>query len=280
MPKVRVVTDSGCDIPAVLLQRLAITVVPHTVRVGERTYLDRVNMTPDQFFRRLSGRQPVTVSAPSSLDFQNIYGTIGRSTNAIISIHTSSKLSGANAAAATAKGLISNHLRVTVIDSQSASMGLGFMVLAAAVAAQGNDSLDSIVALVRGMVLQTHVLFSLETVEHVERAPQLAKLRSAIGETADSRPLIHLEDGTFDLAEKVRTRAKAVERLYEFAELFPHIEDLAVLYGTTPADADSLVKRVDTVFPKEQVVVSQYGPTVGIYLGPGAMGVAAYEGRG
>jgi fatty acid-binding protein DegV len=92
--------------------------------------------------------------------------------------------------------------------------------------------------------------------------------------------LLQLEEGTFEVAERVRTRAKAVERLYEFVELFPHIEDLAILYSTTPSDADALVKRVDAVFPKERVVVAQYGPPLGVLLGPGAMGVAAYEGRG
>lgn len=281
MPRVSIVTDSGCDIPAALLQRLAISVVPHVVRVGERTYLDRVNITPDQFYRRLAtSRQPVTVSSPSVLDYQNIYTGLRRTTNAVMSIHTSANLSGSYASAVGAKNLVSNHLRVVAIDSQSASMGLGFMVLGAALAAQRGDDLDTILGLVRGMVLQTHVLFALETPDYLERAPQFAKLRAAIGDVSDARALIHLEEGGFDLAEKVRTRAKAIERLYEFAELFPHIENLAALFSTTPTDADGLVKRIDTVFPKEQVVVSQYGPAVGVYLGPGAMGFAAYEGQG
>ena len=159
-------------------------------------------------------------------------------------------------------------------------MGLGFTVLGAALAAQRGEDIDSILAMVRGMILQTHVIFALETTEYLERAPQFAKLCAAIGDVSEARALIHLEEGSFDLSEKVRTRAKAIERLYEFAELFPHIEDLAVLYSTTPADADGLVKRIDTVFRKEQVVVSQYGPAVGMFLGPGAMGVAAYEGKG
>jgi DegV family protein with EDD domain len=263
------------------LQRLAITVVPYSVRVGDRTYLDRVNITPDQFFRRLaSSRQAVTVSAPTVADYQAAYANLGRMTPTVVSIHTSSKLSGSYAAGLTAKSLITNHPRVVVIDSLSVSLGLGFLVLAAAMAAHRGESLDDIVALVRGMVLQTHVLFALETTDYLHRGANLPKLRNGLGDTADARPLIQLEDGTFDLAEKVRTRAKAVERLYEFVELFPRIEDLGVLYSTTPSDADALVKRIDTVFPKEQVVVSQYGPAVGAFLGPGALGVAAYEGKG
>jgi len=281
MPRVRVVTDSGCDIPAPLLQRLAISVVPYTVHVGERAYLDRVNITPDQFYRRLvTSRQGVTVTAPTANDFQTTYANLARATNGVISIHTSDKLSTSYAAGLTAKNLLSNHMRVLVIDSRSVSLGLGFIVLGAALAAQRGDGLDEIVALVRGMLLQTHMLFSIETTDYLARSGKFAKLLAALGEGADSRPLIQLEEGNFDVAEKVRTRAKAIERLYEFVELFPHIEDLGVLYSTTPADADALVKRIDTVFPKEQVVVSQYGPAVGIYLGPGAMGVAAYEGKG
>ncbi|MHB1005134.1 MAG: DegV family protein [Chloroflexota bacterium] len=281
MPRVRIVTDSGCDLPAALLQRLAITVVPYTVRVGDRTYLDRVNITPDQFYRRLaSSRQTVTVSAPTMAEYQTVYGNLGRGTNAVVSIHTSSKLDGSYAAALTAKGLISNHLRVAVIDSLSVSMGLGFLVLAAAMAAHRGDGLDEIVANVRGMILQTHVIFALETTDYMEKGGKLAKVRPVATEGGDSRPLVQLEDGMFELAERVRTRAKAAERLYEFVELFPRIEDLGVLYSTTPTDADALVKRVDTVFPKEGVVVTQYGPAVGALVGPGALGVAAYEGKG
>ncbi|MHB1416750.1 MAG: DegV family protein [Chloroflexota bacterium] len=281
MPRVRVVTDSGCDIPAALLQRLAIGVVPFTVQVGERTYQDRVNITPDQFYRRLTtGRQPVTVSAPTSADFQSAYLGLARTTNAIISVHSSSKLCDAYTASLVAKNTLSNHVRIVTVDSQSASLGLGFMVLAAAVAAQRGETLDQIVTLVRGMVLQTHVSYALETTEYMQRSPRFAKLCQAIGDTTDLRPLIQLEEGTFEISEKVRTRAKAIERMYEFAELFPHIEELGVLYSTTPADADGLVKRIDAVFPKEQVVVSQYGPVLGSILGPAALGVAAYEGRG
>ncbi|MHB1131157.1 MAG: DegV family protein [Chloroflexota bacterium] len=274
-------TDSGCDIPPALLQRFAISVVPHVVKVGERVFLDRVNITPDQFYRRqVSTRQAISVLGPAPVDFQNAYGNLSRATNEILSIHTSAKLSGSYASALAAKNAISNPARVEIIDSRSASMGLGFLVLAAGMAAQRNERLDAITALVRGMVLQTHVVFALEQTEYLDRTPQFARLRAAIGDVSDSRALLHLEDGTLELAEKVRTRTKAIERLYEFAELFPHIEDMAVLYGTNPIDADSLVKRIDTVFSKEQVVVTQYGPTLGVFLGPGAMGVAAYEGRG
>jgi DegV family protein with EDD domain len=263
------------------LQRLAITVVPYTVRVGDRTYFDRVNITPDQFYRRLaSSRQTVTVSAPTMAEYQATYGNLGRVTNTVISIHSSSKLDGSYAAALTAKGLISNHLRVVVIDSLSVSMGLGFLVLAAAMAAHRGDAHDDIVATVRGMILQTHVLFALENTDHMEKSGKLAKVRPVAAEGGESRPLVQLEDGVFELAERVRTRAKAAERLYEFVELFPRIEDLGVLYSTTATDADALVKRVDTVFPKEQVVVTQYGPAVGVLVGPGALGVAAYEGKG
>lgn len=281
MPRVRIVTDSGCDIPASLLQRLSITVVPFGVRIGERVYWDRVNITPDQFYRRLaSGRQPVTVFAPTATSFHDAFVQLGRRTDAVVSIHSSSKLSDSFIAGVAAKSLLSNHLRVVVIDSLSVSLGLGFIVLAAAMAAHRGDPLDEIVAHVRSMILQTHVLFALDTAEYLERNAKLAKFRASLGDLVEARPLVQIEDGIFDLAEKVRTRAKAIERLYEFVELFPHIEELGVLYSTTPADADSLVKRIDTVFPKEQVVVSQYGPAVGIYLGPGALGVAAYEGKG
>jgi DegV family protein with EDD domain len=281
MPRVRVVTDSGCDIPAALLQRLGISLVPFTIHIGDRIYRDRVNMTPDQFFRRLAtSRQAVTVEPPSSLDFYSTYTNLSRATNAVVSIHTSSKLCGAHASAVAAKDMLSGNTRVILIDSLSASMGLGFIVLAAAAAAQRGETLDDVVALVRGMILQTHLMVALETTAYLERSDRLGKVSTLLSDMVDARPLLQLEEGAFEVAEKVRTKAKVTERLYEFVELFPRIQDLAVLYSTSPADADTLVKRVDAVFPKEQVVAAQCGPALGIFLGPGTIGVAAHEGKG
>lgn len=279
MPRVRVVTDSGCDIPASLLHRLGIIVVPFSISIGDRTYQDRVSLTPDQFYKRLTaGKQPVTLQAPSPSDFYSVYTSLGRTSPAIISIHSSSKISDAYASAMIARDLLSSNLRVTVVDSQSVSMGLGFIVLAAAEAAQRGESLDDVVSLVRGMVLQTHVMFALESTAYLDRSPRFAKLKAAIGDATDSRPLIQLEEGLFEVAERVRTKAKVTERLYEFVELFPQLQELAVLYGKVHEDADPLIRRVDAVFAKEPVVVAQYGPVLGTFFGPGAIGVAAYEG--
>ncbi len=280
MARIAIVTDSGCDLSPTAHQRAGVTIVPHHVTIGEHTALDRVTISPAQFYRRMPhSPQASLVTGPSVTDFLTVYRSLGRQYSEIISIHTSSRLSSAFEAAVAATSMLSNQLRVVVIDSQSVSLGLGFIVKAAAEAAARGDSLDEIVASARGMLLQTHLLFSVEAVAYMEGSPLGSQLRSANEEAPDSRPLLQLEEGCFEVAERVRTRAKAVERLYEFVELFPHLEDLGVLYSTTASDADSLVKRIDAVYPREQTVVTVYGPLLGSILGPGALGIAAYEGK-
>jgi len=93
------------------------------------------------------------------------------------------------------------------------------------------------------------------------------------------KPLFRLDRGEITLYEKVRTRAKAMERLYEFVADFPHIEKIAILHSTTPNEAHSLARRVDAVYPMGRIFIGKYGPVLGTHLGPGAMGAVVYEGQ-
>jgi DegV family protein with EDD domain len=279
MAKVKVVTDSTSDISPALAQELGITVLPNHLRLGSEQYLDGVEITPDEFIARM-GKSPGQVETlpPSVEEFRDLYTTLCQDADGIISIHLSAKLSEACKNANEAKEIVRDRCRVVVVDTQLASMGVGFIVRAAAQAANEGASLDDVARLVRAMLPQTHILFFVENAEYLQRGGRLGKSQAG-GPLVNVKPLLRLESGEIFPLERVRTRAKALERLYEFVADFPKIEQMAILYTTTQNEADNLAKRIDAVFPKDKIYIGKYGPALGAHLGLAAMAVVVYEGE-
>jgi DegV family protein with EDD domain len=279
MAKVKVVTDSTADISPSLARELGITVVPHHLQIDSEQFLDGVDITPDEFIARLGKTPgPVQTLPPSTEDFQAVYTRLGQVTDAILSIHLSARLSDTYKNAAEARDALRERLRIVVVDTQLASMGVGFIVQAAAKAALEGGTLDEVARLVRGMLPQTHILFFVENMEYLQRGGRLG-LAQTTGPIANIKPLLRLESGEIFPLEKVRTRAKALERLYEFVADFPKIDRMAILYSTTPNEAENLAKRIDAVFPKDKIFIGKYGPVLGAHLGLAAMAVVVYEGE-
>jgi len=280
MARVKIVTDSTSDLPPALIKEWDITVVPLLVHFGSETYLDRVNLSEEQFFARLA-TSPVlpTTSPPSVKTFQDVYARLSQTTDAILSVHISSKLSATYAAAVAAREALTNRCRIIIVDSTLTSMALGFMALNAAKAAMAGESLDEITERVRGMIPQTHILFFVDTIDYLQKGGRMGKAQALVSNMLNVKPLLRLEDGEIYPVERLRTRAKALERLYEFVADFPKIEELAILYSTTPNEANTLARRIDVVFPRQRILLLPYGPVLGVHVGPGAMGVVVYEGE-
>lgn len=276
---VAVVTDSTCDLPKSVADSLGITVVPLKVHFGDRTYLDGVDLTADQFYKLMasSGVTPTT-SQPSVGDFIKVYTKLSATTKSIISIHLSSKLSGTYNAAVMASEAVFTRAQVEVIDSQSASLGLGFLAMTAAEAASQGSSLRDITTIVRRVISQIHITLFVDTLDYLQRGGRVGRAQAFVGSVLNVKPILKLEDGEIQPVERVRTRAKALERLYEFIELFPHIERMALVYTTTPEDIDALMRRIESFVPSNKIMVGQLGPVLGAHLGPGAIGVIVDQG--
>jgi len=279
MAKVKVVTDSTSDVSPALAQELGITVVPNHLLLGEDRYLDGVDITADEFIARLGKMPgPVETQPPSVEELRELYTNLCQDAEGVISIHISAKLSDTCKNANEAKEIVRDRCRVIVVDTQLASMGVGFIVQAAARAANEGATLDDVARLVRGMLPQTHILFFAENSEYLQRGGRLGKA-AAGGPLINVKPLLRLESGEIFPLERVRTRAKALERLYEFVADFPKIDQMAILYSTTQNEAENLAKRIDGVFPKDRIYIGKYGPVLGAHLGLAAMAVVVYEGE-
>ena len=275
---VKVVTDSTSDIPPNLAQDLNITVVPIYVIFGQKVYRDRVDIFEDEFYHKLGfGSVYPTTSVPSPQDFADAYNKLAQETDEIISIHITSKLSGTYNSALLGTQLVNKKCRIEVVDSMSMSMGLGLSVIAAAREAQAGSNLEQVTALVRQTVLQVHTLILADTLKYAVRGGRVSKTYGLLGTVLRVRALLGMRDGDLFLAGLARTRAKALERMYEFARSFPRVQEIALAYTTEYNDAKTLAERLKTAFPETPVYVARVGPAIGTYGGPGGMGIGVRE---
>lgn len=275
----RVVTDSTADLPPKVAEELGIVVVPLAVNFGNEYYLDGVDLSADEFYHKLQ-RSPTlpTTSQPSPGAFAQTYDRLAAETSEILSIHISAKLSGTYASAIAGRDLAGAGADIEVIDSLQASMGLGLLAIMAAKAANNGASLDAVVEMVERAMPRTQFFGAVDTLEYLQKGGRIGKAQFWLGTLLNVKPLIACRDGETHPLERVRSRKRALERLVELALEHKSIQDMAVMHSTTPADAELIGERLSAAFPEERIYRARFGPVIGTYLGPGAVGVALREG--
>ena len=275
---VRIVTDSTSDLPPETARELGITVVPLNVHFGDLRYQDSVDIGPDEFYRKLA-QGPIlpTTSQPSPGDVIEVYRKLGGEAGDIISIHVSAKLSGTYNSAMLAVRELEAGPRIEVIDSRLVSAALGVVVIVAAKAAQLGKGLEEVKALIHRTIPKVQILALIDTLEYLHRGGRIGKAQELLGSILKMKPMITIKDGEVYPAGRVRTRAKAIDRLVEVLTTFTNIEELCIVHSTSHEDAEKLADRAASVFPRERIYITQFGPVVGVYVGPGSLGWALVE---
>jgi len=276
---VKIVTDSTADLPHQLVKELGITVVPIYVRFGEEVYRDRVDISEDEFYQRLEKTtvHPSTVQ-PGPQDFLEVYRKLSKDTDGIVSINISAKLSGTCNSALMAKDMLETGCPVEVVDSEVTTMGLGLIAIMAATMANAGESMDKIVKEVKRTAPKTHLLCLFDTLKYLLLGGRIGKAKALLGSILNVKPMITLKDGEVVPAGQARTRAKGIEKLFEFAQNAKKIQDLAVVYSTTHDEAQSLAKRLNPIFDRKRIKIARVGPSLGVHVGPGALIVVIREG--
>jgi DegV family protein with EDD domain len=276
---VRIVTDSTADLPPKLVKELGITVVPVYVRFGEEVYLDGVDISGDEFYQRLENTKvhPSTVQ-PGPQDFLEVYRKLSKGADGIVSIHVSAKLSGTCNSALMAKDMLDTKCPVEVVDSEMTTMGLGLLSIAAADMANAGESRDKIVKEVKKTIPKIPLLCLFDTLKYLLLGGRIGKAKALLGSILNVKPMITLKDGEVVPAGQARTRAKGIDKLFEFTQNAKKIQDLAVVYSTTPDEAQSLAERLGSIFDRKRIKIARVGPSLGVHVGPGALIVAIREG--
>jgi DegV family protein with EDD domain len=272
---VRIVTDSTCDLPADVVSELDITVVPLYINVGQESYLDGIDMSRQEFYERLPHfeHHPQTAS-PGPEMFREIYEELAEDGgDEILSIHIAESLSGTlNTAQLGADA--TETASVTVLDSGQLSMGTGFLVAAAARAAQAGRSVAEIIEVVKEMGRRTHLFAGLDTLEFLQRSGRMSWAVSRIGSLLRIKPLLTMHDGEPNV-EKVRTDRRALQRMLDMLASFAPLEELALVHTNAPQKLKELRERARHLFPEGQEPVEvDVTPVIGTHIGPGAAGFA------
>ncbi len=272
---VAILTDSTADLPPSVAEDLGIGVVPLTVRFGEAVYRDGVDLLPDQFFTMLAASAVLPrTSQPSAGEFEEAYRSALAAHDAILSIHISARLSGTLHSAQLARQSLPGSVPIEIVDSGLASMALGLVVARVAAQANAGAGLADLAALARDLASRTHLLVMVDTLDYLAKGGRIGKAQAFLGSLLDVKPLITCRDGELHPYERARTRRRGLDRLAEFAGDQGAVESVAVLHGTTPADAQALLDRLAGLCAGEQTYLARYGPVIGTHLGPGAVGVA------
>ncbi len=275
---VKIITDSLSDITSDIADELGITVVPLTVLFGHEAFLDRVTMTTEEFYRRLTSEDIVpTTTQPTPAAFIEVYEKLAEETNEILVVTLSSKISGTYESALNAKGLVEKECRIEVIDSQTVAMGLGLIVIAAARAAQAGTNLDEVIDLVRGAIPRSHIIIYFDTLKYLAKGGRIGKAQGLLGAMLSIKPILTIKEGEMSPVTRLRSRSAGMDYLYNFVAGIPNIEGLAVEHATTPDDADKLIERLDSIHPKNKIVRSVISPVLGVYAGPNAIAVTVLE---
>lgn len=279
MPPVKIITDSSAALTPEQAAQLGVTVLPLTIQLGAKSFREGVDLDAHEFFARIARTNLVpTLSAPPVALFSETFTELMKQSDEIVAIVNSSKLSKTFANAQRAAAPLLGRAKIRVIDSQLISSGLGMIVTAAARAAAEGADVDQVVRLVRGLIPRTYLAFFADTLDYLERNGRIRKAQAILGTMLNIKPLLILEEGDLVVLEKVRTRAKAVEKLVEFIIEFTRIEKMVVLHSTTPEDVAILTEQVHLQLPELDMQVGLYNPSLGVYLGPGALGVVVFEG--
>jgi DegV family protein with EDD domain len=158
-----------------------------------------------------------------------------------------------------------------VVDSLSVSLGLGLLVIEAARLARTGLSLPEITARIEAMRSQIRLRGFFDTLKYLALGGRIGKGKALLGSVLDVKPLLTLKDGEILPVGQVRSRTKAIEKLVEYISQAEEINDLCLVYSTTPNDAQGLADRLGDFFPRERMIISQMGSTVGAHAGPGIL---------
>jgi DegV family protein with EDD domain len=271
----RIVTDSTCDLPEELVAEHDITVVPLYINAGSQSYLDGVDISRQELYERLPEYDPPpTTAAPGPETFRQAYERLAaEGATEILSIHISISLSNILEVAQLAAKETSA-IPVTVLDSRQLSMGLGFLVLAAARAAAAGRAMGEIVAQLKEQISRTHVFAALDTLEFLRRSGRMNWAMAGLGSLLQIKPLLKMYDGD-PTSERIRTSGRAARRLIELVSEVSPMEKLALVHTNAAERAKALWDKARHLFPQIDDPLSvEVTPVIGAHIGPGAVGFA------
>ncbi len=271
---IKIVTDSTCDLPPDLARQLDVTVLPMTINMEGRSYFDGVDITRTEYYQRLPALKTLPTTAASGAgEFETAYRSLGEAE--IVSIHIGSGYSGVLNVAKV--GAEASGQRVTVVDSQQASMGMGWQVVVAAETAAAGGSLQSVLDAVASAQKRAKLVALLDTLEYLRRGGRASAMTAALSNLLQIKVIIEVGNNKVSSLARTHTHGRGMDKLVDIVEGLAPLERLAVLHAANPTGAQVLAQRVGHCLSptaRSPLIVTDVTAVVGTHAGPGAVGIA------
>ncbi len=279
MSRVIVLTDSTAYIPETILKEYNIATIPLYVVWGEESLKDGVDITPQEFYQRLSTSKTIpTTSQPSAQDMKEAFEKLLYQGYDVLGIFISSKLSGTVQSAQQALAMMpESAARISIVDSLSTAMAMGFQVVQAARAAQQGASLAECQQVAEQVKQNSGVYFVVDTLEFLHRGGRIGGAQALLGTALNIKPLLELREGRIEPVEKIRTKTKAIERMVELAaeRLAGHAPiRLAAIHANAEAEAQAMLELASAQMKPVETFLASVSPVIGVHTGPGVVGLA------
>ena len=277
---IRIVTDSVADLPPALASANDITAVPAYVIIGNETFREGLDISADRFYERLGTlpRLPTT-SQPTMADFQEVYRRLLDQGHQIVSIHVSGKLSGTVNSATQAKASLGDSAQIEIVDSELASSPQALMVLNAAEWAREMTDFHELARRVRQSLPSYYCYVLVDTLEFLQKGGRIGKAAAFLGGMLKVKPILTIQDGEVHPVERPRSSERGKARIIELARGVAPVQRINVSYSTDRAQALSVRAELAELVDPEHIVESRFGPVLGTYLGPNALGIAVSQGN-
>ncbi len=274
--RVRIVTDSACDLPQSVADELAIEIVPLTIRIDGHEYVDRHDLSVDEFWAKCAASPTLPeTAAPSPGQFEQTYRELAADgASSVVTISLSGALSATMQSADLAARSVADLIPVTVIDSRSVTLGLGAIVSSCARLAADGATHDEVVAHAHDLAGRTRVWGALDTLDNLKKGGRIGGAKALLASALAIKPIIEVRDGKVEQGGKQRTRSKALAFLVEKVAAVDGLDSVFVLQ----ADCRDVDQFVEMLRPHVdgQIVVGDIGPVVGSHAGRGTIGVAFF----
>jgi DegV family protein with EDD domain len=275
----RIVTDGAADILPEWAKEYGIDMIPVNILFGEKSYLQGEELDNEGFYKLVdeSKRIPKT-SQPSPHQFVEFYRKIAQKGDTILSIHITAKLSGTYASAIAAAEELKDEFKVVPIDSACGSLGIGMMCREARKLEQAGKSTDEIAKYIEGIKSSVRVILTLDTLEYAKMSGRVKTLQAALASLLNVKPIAILRDGDLNMAERVRTRRAALDRVIEIAkeEFGDKPVYLAVVHARDIKSGQSLLDDAKSHFNCVETMIGELSISIAANLGPGTVGLIIY----
>jgi DegV family protein with EDD domain len=276
--KVAIVTDGTCSLTPAQGEQLGIHIAPIYVALGEKTYRAGIDLDSEEFYRFLSASKKLpTTAQPTVTDFVNIYNKLAEEAEEIVTIVISHHMSATIQSAEMAREQF-DKVPVHIIDSESTSLGLGMMAIAAARAAEQGQNAQAILELVENLKQKINVIFTVKTLEYLHKGGRIGGATAFLGTAMDIKPILYIKDGRIEPLERQRTRKRSISRLVELMEknVGEKPVHVAILHGNVPEESRQLEQSIRSQFNCVELITSDMGPVIGVHAGPGTLGLVFY----